>query len=677
MSTITPITFTIHQPGQAPRQETLAQAVIKVGKLASSHVRVDDEQVSRMHAVVEVTGQDSAGKDEVVIIDLGSASGTFVNGKKVTKAQLKSGDEITLGSARVTVQVGSASATTSLQDVAEAHVTPAALAPAPPVPAVAAKRAPKPPAAPNPFGRAALAALPNPFATSRTETRRSLSAEELEGIDPEKLTYGIVASGPPVDANEVESGERALEVMVMWGRTVLHVDHLKPARSFYVGESAGKSKTADEGVDYLISPELLGAARMPICLADEGSLAMVFPEGASGEVTLEGQTTAIESIQLKPCPEVPGAQQYAVPEGATVRVHWKGFTFVAKPVRAGKRIASGFALDWAPLGYAAAVLALVAALMVVMYFSPPSVAGLNNDVIDPNSRLAQFVIQPAETEAPPETPAELSSDGGGAEGGAEMGEEGAAGDEASPVTDNRYALRGDAAPEDQQLSRPQMEEVAATTGAIGALASLASSLNMPTSVFGAEQAIGADEINALGALTGANPGNNFGVGGLGLSGTGRHGGGQVFGSIGTDIGTVGGAGTCRGSHCRVGGWGSGPEGTIPGHTARVPAPITGRPAVSGSLSADVIRRVVRRHLNEVRFCYEQGLNSQPDLAGTVSVRWIISPSGSVTTSTVAGSNIGSARVDSCVASAVRRWTFPAPDMGGMVSVTYPFTLRTQ
>jgi hypothetical protein len=29
-----------------------------------------------------------------------------------------------------------------------------------------------------------------------------------------------------------------------------------------------------------------------------------------------------------------------------------------------------------------------------------------------------------------------------------------------------------------------------------------------------------------------------------------------------------------------------------------------------------------------------------------------------------------------VASAVRRWTFPAPDGGGLVSVTYPFTLES-
>ena len=86
--------------------------------------------------------------------------------------------------------------------------------------------------------------------------------------------------------------------------------------------------------------------------------------------------------------------------------------------------------------------------------------------------------------------------------------------------------------------------------------------------------------------------------------------------------------------------------------------------------------MVRRRLGEVRHCYEQGLISQPDISGTVSVRFVIGPTGSVSAATVAGSSLGAARVDSCVASAVRRWTFPAPEGGGMVAVTYPFMLAT-
>ena len=39
--------------------QTLSQDVIKIGKLKSSHVCLDDEAVARMHAVIEVSGDEA------------------------------------------------------------------------------------------------------------------------------------------------------------------------------------------------------------------------------------------------------------------------------------------------------------------------------------------------------------------------------------------------------------------------------------------------------------------------------------------------------------------------------------------------------------------------------------------------------------------------------------------
>ena len=86
----TALVFKIFKGEELLREETLTQAVIKVGKLSSSHLRLDDESVSRMHAVIEVSG------DEISIIDLGSTTGTLVNGQKINKAKLQSGDVIVL-----------------------------------------------------------------------------------------------------------------------------------------------------------------------------------------------------------------------------------------------------------------------------------------------------------------------------------------------------------------------------------------------------------------------------------------------------------------------------------------------------------------------------------------------------------------------------------------------------
>ncbi len=535
-------------------------------------------------------------------------------------------------------------------------------APPPPVTSKATKSS-------NPFGQAAKTSLPNPFAPSH-KARAAEAELDLSGIDPEQLVYGIAASGPALDANEVESTDQALEVMVMWGRSVLHVDHLRPARSFWVGEADSKTET----VDYLIAPEVLGAQRMPIALVSGGATHLVFPEGATGELIRDGERVVIESISLEPCPELPGARQMVLPAGATVSMHYKGFTFVTKPVRAGKKVAAGLALDWAPLSYAAGVLAMVGVLLGAMYFSPPSVAGLNSDLVDPNSRLAQFIITPSETEAP--VPEEsTATDGSGEESAPAPGEAGEMGDETSERTDNRFAIPGEADPEDVQVSRDELREAAATGGPIGQILAMTNTLNMPTSPFGADQAVGADDIAALGALTGVDAGRNFGVGGLGLTSTGRGGNyGQVAGLIGT--GRIGTHGNCRGVRC-TGGSSEGDDMTMPGRPPFSPTAIPRQPTVSTSaLSGDVIRRVVRRHLGEVRHCYEQALVSQPDMSGTVSVRFVIGPTGAVTASAVASSNLGSSRVDSCVASAARRWTFPTPEGGGMVAVTYPFTLSS-
>ena len=79
------------------RTVTLNQDIIKIGTLASSHLLLDDAEVSRMHAVIEVTA------DGVYIIDLGSFAGTIVNGKKISRHMLRNGDILTLGRTRIIV----------------------------------------------------------------------------------------------------------------------------------------------------------------------------------------------------------------------------------------------------------------------------------------------------------------------------------------------------------------------------------------------------------------------------------------------------------------------------------------------------------------------------------------------------------------------------------------------
>ena len=116
------IQFEIYDGDRLLRTEVLAESTIKIGKLSSSHLRIDDDDVSRMHAVIE-----AGSADDVVVLDLGSTSGTFVNGQRVTKQRLRSGDELQLGRHRVVVTVSgqsSAAARPSANAMATTQVRP-------------------------------------------------------------------------------------------------------------------------------------------------------------------------------------------------------------------------------------------------------------------------------------------------------------------------------------------------------------------------------------------------------------------------------------------------------------------------------------------------------------------------------------------------------------------------
>src|SRR3982751_6914876 len=97
---VVPITFNIYQGDSLVRSETIAQNVIKIGRDQKSHLRIEDDSVSRMHAVIE------AKPEEIQIIDLGS--GTLVNGQSVNKCALSTNDEIKIGNTRIVVEIGQA-----------------------------------------------------------------------------------------------------------------------------------------------------------------------------------------------------------------------------------------------------------------------------------------------------------------------------------------------------------------------------------------------------------------------------------------------------------------------------------------------------------------------------------------------------------------------------------------
>ncbi len=74
------------------RIDLVTGSVWKVGRSRQSNIVLDDEMVSRSHAMIRRTG------DEFLLIDLGSRNGAYLNGRRVSvPVYLKDQDKVTFG----------------------------------------------------------------------------------------------------------------------------------------------------------------------------------------------------------------------------------------------------------------------------------------------------------------------------------------------------------------------------------------------------------------------------------------------------------------------------------------------------------------------------------------------------------------------------------------------------
>ena len=242
-------------------------------------LRVDDELASRMHAVIEV-----AGPEDITLIDLGNEPGTMVNGARVNKCKLHVGDQIQVGETKIVLE--SAEPAGAEAQAAAGHRGPSAPYAAPP---------------PNPFGAAPsagyapapapFAAAANPFASAPVNPFGG-HADPMAVPDdapPGTYTYTMIKSGPDVSPDEVELPYvQAVEVMVLWGTNVLHVSHLTPPRSFYVGEEQGSVRHGDIAIrdgDLGVRAEQFSALTR-----DPGLMVFVTDGAARGERAIERAT---------------------------------------------------------------------------------------------------------------------------------------------------------------------------------------------------------------------------------------------------------------------------------------------------------------------------------------------------------------------------------------------------
>ncbi|MFO0613280.1 MAG: AgmX/PglI C-terminal domain-containing protein [Polyangiaceae bacterium] len=469
----------------------------------------------------------------------------------------------------------------------------------------------------------------NPF-DRKDEDEGVVAATAPEG----SYTYAMVASQPAVDPSEVETNVAALEVTVKWGANVLHVAHLSPVRSFSVGE---------EGCDFTVSRDVLGADKVEVVRVAAGSV--ILP--SLGDKKLEGD--AKESVRIGT------------------------LTFDVKCTKAGRKVAGATNINKRAVGLGAVAALLHGGIFAAMFAFTPSLEATDSEAMasDQAAKVnAMFQAMAEKEQASNEARTENHESAKGGESGEKAkGAEGQAGTTTPTTERGHFAVKGTS--KQVMISRAEAIKDAQDFGMIGLLSTLRGDDNTLTANW-ADHAQGNDPFSTNGNMWADSLGASQGAGGLGLSSDGLGGGGRAENVALGDIGTGHSLGNCFGPLCT--GFSTGGSG---GSHDATNAPKIRQKPVEGStrIPAEVIQRVIQRNYGRFRGCYENGLKSNPALAGRVSVAMTIGADGSVNSVTNAGSDLPDAGVVSCIVRSFGGLNFPAPD--AVVHIVYPLALSPQ
>lgn len=448
-------------------------------------------------------------------------------------------------------------------------------------------------------------------------------------------------------SNASPAGDRIVELLILWGEhSVLHAAHLRPGQRFVLGDP----EATEEHVDFTLPASVLGAPSFALLDADDDATTRVqLPPGAEGVLARAGQVTALAA-----------GSALNLEANDQLSCTWQGFQLQIRELEPSDAAELVAPARWQLKDHRWTLgsLGFHALFLILFQFLPSAAHSLNLDDSALESRLVKVYLEAQSVEDPEPLFTEPGPDASES-GEAAPDDEGQAGDPKHKPTHNKSS--GAATPARTSPTHDELKELASTMGISQVLRALPGPAN---NLFSDRPPGMVEGAAMLGAISGDLLGANFGPGGLGARGTGHGGGGPPNGTIGVGkLGTRGGIGFGKPV-------GLGPRTPRGGPTIRrLP------PEVVGGLSKEVIRREIGRHLNEVRFCYEQGLRTRPELQGRVTVKFAIGPTGSVLSAGVLQDELNAPAVALCISAATKRWQFPSPEGSGTVLVSYPFLLE--
>lgn len=103
------------------------------------------------------------------------------------------------------------------------------------------------------------------------------------------------------------------------------------------------------------------------------------------------------------------------------------------------------------------------------------------------------------------------------------------------------------------------------------------------------------------------------------------------------------------------------------------SPAAPRPTVVGGIPPASVRRTILSRLDEVAACQSTTRLERPSAAGRIVTLFVVGPTGAVIAAAVRSSTSPSRYLQQCLVNTIRDWAFDAPEGGGVVTISYPFS----
>jgi len=676
------LTFEVYRGSALIKREDLAEQSITIGSGAAALLPVEDPQLAELHCIVNVEDDGSLS-----LIDLGGEAGVVYNGERIANAVLRSGDVFSVGNLRfrVTAQqaAGSAPAPDDFDDegatqVADPGSRPSAHTPAPaPAPAPAPHTASTTEEASPSQQPAPVGASPRPQLTS--EDVDDNTEERFAGATEDVMAF-IMRSGTATnDVGVNKKRRKVLEVNQIWGEVLVDTKHFSRTmgHSVSIGANVGwkwnflgidmgwvpaplhmvlpytppmwSEVNSDWRNDFYAPDNDLpnGRDHLLFELSDEEYTAHVLDRW-DGFADLDDKRYSFdELVSAGKARKTSDGYEIPMTDDIRLMVDADGVVFFSHMVFEGQKllVRNSEDVDYPFVAIASFMGFLGLMFGLVMYFSPKS---SQNEVVEIPDRFVELLIEKPEPEdEKKDKKPEANPDAG--EGAKAKREEGKVGKKDAKM---QKAKGNKVEVQQKELDR----QIAENAGVLGALDDAGALDGM----FGSA-ALDSDLAGGIGGLIGAK-GTQVGSGGLGSRGGGLGGGGTAEGLGG--LGTKGIGSGKSGYGTGGGNFGAKGEGGI--------GRVGGDPIVLGSLDRSLIDEVIKRHMNQIRYCYNRELAKNNSLGGKIVIRFTIAKDGSVSAASTKTTTMNNGAVESCIVGRFMRMKFPQPKGGGIVIVSYPF-----